>query len=197
MKLGLVLYVRLAWVSPAFAFSLRFLRLWAGMAAIPEEINSNERFAHTSICWTTQMSHMNVPLGAKTEFLHEDCLYYCSCANRSSGGQGFQYTPAVWREFLAFWGTWAQNIVLSSTLGNSANTDLICQAKVEWGKPRYPLLPLKQTNKLETNLSVITFSSTFDPPLHKKVLRTLCTVPDPLDLVASPLTFSRRCFDVV
>ena len=32
-------------------------------------------------------------------------------------------------------------------LGNSANTDSICQAKGEPGKPRYPLLPLKQTNK--------------------------------------------------
>ena len=32
-------------------------------------------------------------------------------------------------------------------LGNSANTDSICQAKGEPGQARYPLLPLKQTNK--------------------------------------------------
>ena len=57
----------------------------------------------------------------------------------------------MWREFLAFWGTWAQNIMLSCTLGNSANTDLIRQAKGEPGQAPLPtrLLPLKQTKGFE------------------------------------------------
>ena len=56
-------------------------------------------------------------------------------------GRGFQYTPAVWREFLAFGERELRPSCLISTLGNSASTDLIGQAKV------FPTLETeKQTN---------------------------------------------------
>ena len=45
-------------------------------------------------------------------------------------------------------------------LGNSANTDLIHQAKGDlWGKSRYPLLPLKQTTNKQTNNAPSVLSS--------------------------------------
>ena len=53
-------------------------------------------------------------------------------------GWGFQYTPAVWRGFFAFGKREHKQSCLISTSGNSANTDLIRQAKV---------VPTLETNK--------------------------------------------------
>ena len=53
-------------------------------------------------------------------------------------------------------GTQAQNIVLSSTLGNSANTDLIRQTK---GVPPAPT-PTLETNKQTNKRSVAPYQGT-------------------------------------
>ena len=50
-------------------------------------------------------------------------------------GPGFSYTPAVWRELTTFWRTLQIWIRFVRQRGNR-------------GKPRYPILPLKQTNSV-------------------------------------------------
>jgi hypothetical protein len=60
------------------------------------------------------------------------CLQYERIALWNPG-PGSSYTPAVWRELTTFWGTLQIRIQF-------------VRQRENWGKPRYPLLPLTQTN---------------------------------------------------